>query len=381
MTAIQLYEAVLIELNKVQAPSLSLPDFIYFFNKATQQYVNETYNSYEINQQRVDDLRVVRGSAQLALERVVPAGNANLYSSVYQTYLPDDYLHILNCIVEFQVTHSTKCRTDNQLVYYGAKRLTSDASPQVINNFYLKPSYKNPYFYINNISSVDTLSGSEDLNKIDSLATRFKISCSGPMLTQNTQILVTDLNETITLPTSGQSNLLSAYRYLLKLKNQVLPASDSVGITMRLYAGLKVELIDDNNLYISMLGTDFVITQSDINITIVEDGNTDFLLKKESYVRYGNKSRARMEIRYGQTNVQAVPTSVFVDYLKTPQQISLTEDQINDIEDNSQMIEFPDYVIYEVINRLVKLVLENSGNPRVQTQYAVNQTIPTMAGK
>ncbi len=63
MTAIQLYEAVLIELNKVQAPSLSLPDFIYFFNKATQQYVNETYNSYEINQQRVDDLRVVRGSA------------------------------------------------------------------------------------------------------------------------------------------------------------------------------------------------------------------------------------------------------------------------------------------------------------------------------
>ena len=50
------------------------------------------------------------------------------------------------------------------------------------------------------------------------------------------------------------------------------------------------------------------------------------MLKKESYVRYGNKSRARMEIRYGQTNVQAVPTSVFVDYLKTPQQISLTED-------------------------------------------------------
>ena len=130
-----------------------------------------------------------------------------------------------------------------------------------------------------------------------------------------------------------------------------------------------------------MLGTDFAITSSDGDITIVEDGNTDFLLKKESYVRYGNKSRARMEIRYGQTNVQAVPTRVFVDYLKTPQQISLTEDQIDDIEDNSQMIEFPDYVIYEIINRLVKLVLENSGNPRVQTQYAVNQTIPTMAGK
>ena len=33
MTAIQAYEAVLIELNKVKAPSLSLSDFLYFFNK------------------------------------------------------------------------------------------------------------------------------------------------------------------------------------------------------------------------------------------------------------------------------------------------------------------------------------------------------------
>jgi hypothetical protein len=36
MTAIQAYEAVLIELNKVKAPSLSLNDFLYFFNKAIQ---------------------------------------------------------------------------------------------------------------------------------------------------------------------------------------------------------------------------------------------------------------------------------------------------------------------------------------------------------
>jgi hypothetical protein len=34
MTAIQAYEAVLIELNKVKAPSISLSDFIYLFNKA-----------------------------------------------------------------------------------------------------------------------------------------------------------------------------------------------------------------------------------------------------------------------------------------------------------------------------------------------------------
>ena len=49
MTAIQAYESVLIELNKVKAPHLSLNDFVYFFNKALQQYVTLVYNQYDIN--------------------------------------------------------------------------------------------------------------------------------------------------------------------------------------------------------------------------------------------------------------------------------------------------------------------------------------------
>jgi hypothetical protein len=34
MTARQVYEAMLVELNKTEAPSLLLEDFNYFFNKA-----------------------------------------------------------------------------------------------------------------------------------------------------------------------------------------------------------------------------------------------------------------------------------------------------------------------------------------------------------
>jgi len=50
MTTLQLYEAILIELNKVKAPALSLSDLVYFVNKATQSYINSIYNVYEINQ-------------------------------------------------------------------------------------------------------------------------------------------------------------------------------------------------------------------------------------------------------------------------------------------------------------------------------------------
>ena len=64
-----------------------------------------------------------------------------------------------------------------------------------------------------------------------------------------------------------------------------------------------------------------------------------------------------MELRFGEDQ-NVIPISVYVDYLKSPKQINLTPEEIDDYEDNSQLIEFPDYVIYEIINILVRLILE-----------------------
>jgi len=47
MTARDLYFDALIELNKVQAPSLILEEYNYFLNKAISQYINLSYNSYD----------------------------------------------------------------------------------------------------------------------------------------------------------------------------------------------------------------------------------------------------------------------------------------------------------------------------------------------
>ena len=43
------------------------------------------------------------------------------------------------------------------------------------------------------------------------------------------------------------------------------------------------------------------------------------------------------------------------------------------------MMEFPDYVCQEIINVLVKLVMENSSDPRLQTHIPVNTTIANPA--
>ena len=68
MTVRQLYDNILSELNKVEAPSILLEDFIYFANKGVQQYVNKVYNRYDINQQSTDDLRSLKSTIQLEID-------------------------------------------------------------------------------------------------------------------------------------------------------------------------------------------------------------------------------------------------------------------------------------------------------------------------
>jgi hypothetical protein len=92
-------------------------------------------------------------------------------------------------------------------------------------------------------------------------------------------------------------------------------------------------------------------------------------------LRYGNKSAVRMEIRYGKDASLFYPTTIYVDYLKSPQFIRLTQEQIDEVTDTSQLFEFPDYVCQEITNELTKLLLESSSDPRLQTNIPINQTI------
>lgn len=57
------------------------------------------------------------------------------------------------------------CHAKDSLVFKGAKRLSSNANSAILNNYYLKPSYKNPYFYINNVD----VRGGEELGGIETL--------------------------------------------------------------------------------------------------------------------------------------------------------------------------------------------------------------------
>jgi hypothetical protein len=158
MTARQLFEGVLIELHKENAPNILLEDFNYFANKSINQYINKRYNIYDVNQQTTDDLRVLKATAMLNPQRMSDYDDLSLVTDHMATYyvdLPPDYLHILNCICIYKVKKTYKCYNKDDTWRAAATRLTADAYSQVLDNFWLKPTYKRPYYYIHNINSVN----------------------------------------------------------------------------------------------------------------------------------------------------------------------------------------------------------------------------------
>ena len=62
-------------------------------------------------------------------------------------------------------------------------------------------------------------------------------------------------------------------------------------------------------------------------------------VNREAQVRHGNVSPVRMEIRYGKDTSTFELDKVFIDYIKTPQYIRLTQEQIDTVEDTSQILE------------------------------------------
>lgn len=105
------------------------------------------------------------------------------------------------------------------------------------------------------------------------------------------------------------------------------------------------------------------------------DDCKDVPVYKEDYSNpCSYEERKIMEIRCGRNNIY-YPDKVFVDYLRKPKQINLTWNQVKSVEDTTLECEFPDAVAYEIINIFVKLLLENASDPRMQTHFAINQTI------
>ena len=369
MTARQVYEGVLIELNKTQAPNLLLEDFNYFFNKAVDQYVNRRYNIYDINQQTTDDVRVLKSTVALEVadnnNAAVKNGQdvtkkGSLYNSIYEFDLPTDYLHLLNCICEYKVLKPFKCYDANTYVQFAAERLTADSWSTVINNVYTRPTYKRPYYYLHNVNRDLVNTGtSQNPTYVDYTSHHFD-GTSG----NSEPTTITDI------PTDP-------YGPDIKSLNTTFTDSDTFGENVITDQKIKDK---DNKPYANPKSVEGGVSRViDIRNT-TEGGSTQVnAVERIGQIRYGNPGNVRIEIRYGKDNSLFQLERVYVDYIKAPQHIRLSQEQLDLTEDTSQMMEFPDYVCQEIINELVHLVMENAKDDRLNTHIPVTQTIANPA--
>ena len=372
MTVRQIWEGMLTELSKVNAPSMLLQDFNYFLNKAVYQYINKRYNIYDINQQTTDDLRVLKSNTVLVptpVEKVLSGveasdwnvGNVNLLGATYEFYLPLDYLHMLNCICIYEVRERYKCYNEGDYVQFPAKRLTADSWSVIINDYYNRPLPQRPYYYIHNVNT------SEDLptNPIKRVNLLERNSVGTDAATDYT----------------NDGSYVTTYVTKYQLKDRPLPVEvESISPEYELstfistYPG--VTILDTMEVKRSGTSTG----QSNLPRTIdLKNFTNKSVVEREAGVRYGNSSSVRCEIRYGCDDRVFKLRAVSIDYIKTPQTIRLTQEQVDTTADTSQIMEFPDYICDQIINELTMLVMENTADPRLQTNTVVTQSIANPA--
>lgn len=370
MTARQVYEATAIELSKVQAPTLKLYEFNYLFNKAINQYINKVYNVYDINQQTTDDLRVLKSTAFLTPHKVELAGRGSatkdsaiqnvgaktgndrapqddytgeassylsrahssiqsLHGATYEVFLPIDYLHMLNCVCIYYVAKTKDCWDAGSYIEVPANRLTADSWSQIITDIYNRPAPMRPYYYIHNLNQQ--------------------------------QLLPTDPRTAVTTGTGLEEigiDMPGIYK--------VTGADGGEGMG---------DITHDNT---TGQTSNF---QRTFKLNIGDEETRISLVEKPIAARIGNTSNVRCEIRYGKDDSLFQLAEVQVDYVKVPQHIRLTQEQLDLTEDTSQIMEFPDYVNQEIINELVHLVMERVNDPRLSNNMQMTQSIARPTGQ
>ncbi len=174
----EIYDYIQVELNKAKAPSITLEDFLYFLNKAVNNYCNIKYNTYNINQQFTDDLKELVRTYSISEPKIkdgndvvmqnnsitptpveeIPEASSgkDIDYAVVTIKLPDDYYHLLGCSIKYKKTE--KPSTSKRCPYnsiktntpYKVRRVTTDSLTTTLNNYYYKPKLNSPYFILNN---------------------------------------------------------------------------------------------------------------------------------------------------------------------------------------------------------------------------------------
>lgn len=160
MTVKELYEAVLTEVKKEQAPHLQLYEFNHYVNEAASEFIDDVYIAFEANQKSLDYLKAIKRTLNIPNDGTgIPDPVDNTLNIVLQPGeypdsdkfdLPRNYRHLTNLVLVYRVTDEIlqTCYEIDDIFQYGAKRLDSDRYAAIIADPWQRPKFYNPYYSI-----------------------------------------------------------------------------------------------------------------------------------------------------------------------------------------------------------------------------------------
>ena len=245
----------------------------------------------------------------------------------------------------------------------------------------MKPSYKKPYYYLHNVNintevptnpynfSTNALSGTAYVPVTVTVGAQ--APASPTYYTESTGVYTpVTVGTTFAANTNYYVHVVNELHEGTDMGDQAYDVNVSTGTTSVASQGGSVVGEGASN--------DVFNLPRNVNLE-GSNSNKASLVEKPTAQRLANASKVRVEIRTGKDDSIFSLESIYIDYIKAPQYIRLTQEQIDLTEDTSQMMEFPDYVCQEIINELTHLIMENSSDPRLQSHMPVTMSIANPA--
>lgn len=353
MTVREVYEAVLVEINKVNAATFTVEEFNYMLNKAILAFTNEKYNFFAVNQQLSDDLRVLLKDAKFNYNK----------DSAGSTRVDATYNPIRGKVYSLVTGQNTKLNVSSvaDLSVGSVIKLAPDSPTEFTVSAVTTTSY--PYTVTFNSDISAALVGQELYLKTPNVGITYDYQIGSEVETSDGIL-------NLTLPSSDYLHILSCRVFWKGLK----PNGQGAYLV---YGGKRmtfdIQNVIQNNVYMRPNFNRPYYRVHDNTMNAGIEKITDLA----SYKAYQNKPR--IEVHVGKPNAIMTLDRIVIDYIKIPEVAIL-----NDIDiftagaDTSQVLEFPDYLKNEIVKRVTDYMLENMGSPRAGSHPQFNQEIPAV---
>lgn len=132
-TALSMFHGVLFEIDQFQSEVFDHEDFNFWMPKAVDKWLTLKLEEYERNQVVSDKI-----SCLVKKSNTIPLNSDN-NTDVRQFDVPNDYRHLLNCLVRLRYKQATVTYAVNAKRDVYTKRYTGDNEATFLDNYYTKP--------------------------------------------------------------------------------------------------------------------------------------------------------------------------------------------------------------------------------------------------